>query len=318
MKRIKWRTALSYLFVTVLLSGFGIYLAQNATRYRDLFIFSTRWLVLLVALILASIVSNGLINVNLYRALNAPLTVNEGIGLGVINTLANQLPFAGGLIAKGVYLKQRHALAYERFLSATGALYVCFVAVNGLVGLAVMTFLVLTSETQGVLPIYWGFLAMAASSALLWIPTRAIDLLPSKWKRRLEEMLSGWQILSRDLLLVGGLVGLQTAATVVSAGRFWIAFHALSQDVTYAQCLLFSSATILTRLVNIVPGGLGVREGIVAGVASTLGFEPEVSAVAVGLDRVVSTSVIIVLGIVYTYILSKKAANAAVIQGGEG
>jgi putative flippase GtrA len=61
-----------------------------------------------------------------------------------------------------------------------------------------------------------------------------------------------------------------------------------------------------------------VREGIVAGVASLLGFEPDVSAVAVGLDRLVATSVILVLGTVFTYILSKKAANAPVIEGGEG
>lgn len=310
MKRIKWRSALPYLFAGAVLAGFAIYLAQNAARYRELFVFSTRSLVVLVALVLAAIVANGLINVSLYRALDAPLTVNEGIGLGVINTLANQLPFAGGLVAKGVYLKQRHALGYERFLSATGALYVCFVAANGLAGLAVLAFLTFIRDAQGTLPIFWGFLAMAASAAFLWVPARAIDILPAKWKRRVERMLAGWQALSRDLPLVGGLVGLQVAATFVSAGRFWVAFHALSQDVTYAQCLLFASATILTRLVSIAPGGLGVREGIVAGVASLLGFDAAVSAVAVGIDRLVSTSVIIVLGAVYTYVLGRSVAES--------
>jgi uncharacterized protein (TIRG00374 family) len=62
--------------------------------------------------------------------------------------------------------------------------------------------------------------------------------------------------------------------------------------------------------VNIAPGGLGVREGIVAGVASLLGFEAGVSAVAVGIDRLVATSVVIVLGTIYTYVLSKKATDA--------
>jgi uncharacterized protein (TIRG00374 family) len=91
------------------------------------------------------------------------------------------------------------------------------------------------------------------------------------------------------------------------AARFWIAFHALSQEVTWAQCLLFSAATVLTRLANIVPGGLGVREGIVAGVAVILGFQVDASIAAVGLDRLIATVVIVALGVPYTYILSKNA-----------
>jgi uncharacterized protein (TIRG00374 family) len=72
--------------------------------------------------------------------------------------------------------------------------------------------------------------------------------------------------------------------------------------------------------VNIAPGGLGVREGIVAGIASLLGFEAGVSAVAVGIDRLVATSVVIVLGTIYTYILSKNATGtepADVMSAGE-
>jgi uncharacterized protein (TIRG00374 family) len=266
-------------------------------------------LLLLLLLILASVIINGLINVNLYRGLEIFLTHNEGIGLGVINTLANQLPFAGGLIAKGVYLKQRHALAYTSFLSATGALYVCFVVANGFVGLIVLAFLTFVQGTNTAILLYLSFLGMVGSFVLLWIPDHVIDFLPADWEQRFIQMIEGWRMLSRDFLLVGGLVGLQIIATFVSAGRFWIAFHALSQDVTYAQCLLFSSATVLTRLVNIAPGGLGVREGIVAGVASLLGFDAGVSAVAVGIDRLVATSVIIVLGTIYTYILSKKVTD---------
>jgi uncharacterized protein (TIRG00374 family) len=125
----------------------------------------------------------------------------------------------------------------------------------------------------------------------------------------LKQLAEGWSALSQNMDLVGSMAGFQVLTTLLLAGRFWIAFRALSQDVTYAQCLLFSSATVLTRLVTIMPGGLGVREGIVAGVASVLGFDAGISAVAVGLDRLVATAVIVALGTVYTYILSNKAAE---------
>jgi uncharacterized protein (TIRG00374 family) len=94
--------------------------------------------------------------------------------------------------------------------------------------------------------------------------------------------------------------------SLILAGRFWLAFRALSQDVSLSHCLLFSSATVLTRLVSIAPGGLGVREAIVAGVASSIGFDAGVGAVSVGLDRLIETSVIVLLGVVYTYVLGTQ------------
>lgn len=148
-------------------------------------------------------------------------------------------------------------------------------------------------------------------------PLGAISL-PGALGKRLTQLAEGSGVLSENVSLVGVMTGLRVVGTLLFALRLWIAFHALSQDVTYVQCLLFSSATVLTRLLAITPGGLGVREGIVAGVASVLGFDAGVSAVAVGLDRLVATAVIIALGAVYTYILSKKAAEPQPVDAQEG
>lgn len=305
---VKLRTYLPYVLSAAALLVFVIYLCQNADRYRDLFDFSVGTLLILVGLALIFALINGFINYFFYRALKVQLTLNEGFGLAVVNTLANQLPFAGGLIAKGVYLKQRHRLAYTHYLSATMALYVCFVAVNGCLVLMVLGYWALVGGTKVSLFLVLGFSAMVASLASLWIPVDAFPL-QGKIGKHLLRLAEGWRVLGQNVYLVGILSGFQVLATLVFAGRFWIAFHALSQDVTYTECLLFSSTTVLIRLVSIAPGSLGVREGIVAGVASLLGFEAGVSAVAVGLDRLVATSVIIVLGAIYTYVLSRKMAG---------
>jgi len=296
------------LFIAALLVFAG-YLYRNADQYQQLLDLSAGWLLLLVGLVLAITLTNSLINYFLYWGLGVSLTLNESIGLAAVNTLANQLPFAGGLIAKGVYLKQKYELAYTRFLSATFALYVCFVAANGVVGIVVLAYLALVNNLAVSMPLILGFSVMVVSVFLLRLPLDASDV-PGRWGRRLAQLLSGWQILGQNRLLVSQLVGLQLLMTLLFAGRLWIAFHTLSQDVTLAQCILFSAATILTRLVSIAPGGLGVREAIVAGVAAVLGFDVGVSVVAVGIDRLVATLVVIALGTVYTYILSKKVASA--------
>jgi uncharacterized membrane protein YbhN (UPF0104 family) len=303
------KSYLPYLLSIAALFALFAYLYRNAERYQQLLDLSAGSLFRLFSLVLMFTLANGLINYLFYHGLGLPLTLNEGIGLAAVNTLANQLPFAGGMIAKGVYLKQRYKLTYTRFLSATLALYVCFVATNGVVGVAVLAYLALVDDTMVPTLLILGFSAMAASVLLLWLPVDASSV-PDKWGQRLAQLVDGWQVLSQNRLLVGELVGVQILIILMFAGRFWIAFHALSQDVTLAQCILFSAATILTRLVSIAPGGFGVREAVVAGVASVLGFDVGVSVVAVGIDRLVATVVIIALGTVYAYILSKKVANA--------
>jgi uncharacterized membrane protein YbhN (UPF0104 family) len=305
----KLKSYVPYVISAIAIAIFVNYLCQNTGRYRELLALSPGVLLSLISLAFMFSPVNGIINYFFYKALGVSLTLNESIGLAAVNTLANQLPFAGGLVAKGVYLKQRHKLAYTHFLSATMALYICFVAVNGAVGLTVLGGWALVGGVEVPPALVLGFSGMVASVMSLWLPVDALSL-PGKLGKRLMQLAEGWRVLSQNKHLVDIMAGFQVLTTLLFAARFWIAFHALSQDVTYAQCLLFSSATVLTRLVNIAPGGLGVREGIVAGVASLLGFEAGVSAVAVGIDRLVATSVIIVLGTIYTYVLSKKATDA--------
>lgn len=292
------------LTVAVLLVFIG-YLWRNLDRYHMLLDFPFRTLVLLATLELAFAVVNGSINYILYRALGAALGFQESVGLAAVNSLFNQLPFSAGLVGKGVYLKRRYQLAYAHFLGATTALYVSFVAVNGVIGLVVPVGVALRDGTRVPFPLVLAFCAMTATAVLLWVPVDALSL-PGSVGQQLRQLAEGWRTLTQRVTLVGVMTSLQLVGTLLFALRLWIAFHALSQEVTYAQCLLFSAATVLTRLVSIMPGGLGVREGIVAGVAAILGFDAGVSVVAVGLDRLVATSVIIVVGTTYSYILGKK------------
>lgn len=304
----KLKSIIPYGLTLIAVGLFGGYLYQNADRYQQLLNLSADSLLAMVGLSILLIFINGLLNYFQYRELDVPLTINEGIGLASVNTLANQLPFAGGLVAKAVYLRQRYVLAYARFLGATLALYVCFVAANGLVGIIILTYLYLVYNVPLSPLLLLGFLGMILGTAILWLPINA-NSISGKWGQRLSQMLSGWQIFKQNWLLLGKLIALQLVMTLIFAVRLNLAFGVLSQDVNLAYCLLFSSATILSRLISIAPGGLVIREGIIAAIAAVLDFDVGITVVAVGIDRLVSTSVIILMGSVYTYILSKKAVN---------
>jgi uncharacterized membrane protein YbhN (UPF0104 family) len=306
MRRLKFYLPTLLLFLAVGL--LGLYVWENRERYQELLDISLTSLLLLGTLVGVFMALNGLTNYLLFRSLSVPLGLNESVGLAAVTTLGNQLPFAGGLVARGVYLKQRYDFGYTLFLSSTAALYICFVSVNGILGLVALTFLALVGTVA--LPWYLivGFATMALSVLALVIPFER--LLPQGWvRRRFRQVTEGWRLLRGELVALGLLMGVQILTTLLFGVRYWIAFRALSQEVAYAECILFSAATVLTRLVSVVPGGVGVREGIVAGIASILGFDTSISVVAVGIDRLVATSVIIAVGTVYTYVLSKKVGE---------
>lgn len=303
----QFRRAIPYLILVAALVIFGVYLYANAERYRSLLALSLAPVGWLLLLSLIFWLANGLINTLFYRGLDIPVTLHEGLGLAAVNTLANQLPFAGGLVAKGVYLKQRYRLTYSRYLSATAALYVCFVAANGALGLVVLAYGQWRDLDMPV-ALWLGFALMTAVVAALWLPLQP-GWIPGRWQQRAAQLAAGWRVLGQNLPLVLQLTGLQIALTALFAARFWLAFHMLSQSVSFADCLLFAAATVLSRLVSLAPGGLGVREGIVGAMAAVLGFDVGASIVAVGLERLVSTLVVLVVGVIYSYVLGRAAAQ---------
>ena len=301
-RKLSW---LVYIFPMCVLIALALYVGNNIEKFDELFQLSPLALGQLILLISLFLTLNGILGTLLYRASGVSIGFLEGIGLGVMSSLANLLPFAGGIVSRAVYLRWRHGLTYGSFLGVTTALYIIFFTVNGVLALTSLIILIRLNsyEARSLWLLFSLFTAMAMSILVIFFPLEKI--LPKQWKKFGKQLLGGWMVLRQQPKVTLLIVGVQIVGVFLYAGRYWISFHALSQDVSYIQCLLFSSATVLTQLVSIAPGGLGVQEGIVAGVATVLGFDPGVSAVAVSLDRLVATTMVVFSGTLSTYLLGK-------------
>lgn len=283
------------------------YLAENADRYKSLLQFSAANITLLIALAVGTGITNGLSNYLLFRAMQAKLGLAEALGLAFMTTLANQLPFSGGLITKGVYLKQRHQLPYTEYFSATVALYIFTLVMSGAAGIFAIVILSLNNaEISWVLSS--GFFALCALGLVFFIPIK-VELLPEKWQAYFTALLKGWVLWKQNYIIAAKLTVVQIIAFTIMAGRLWVAFHAMSQDVSLIQCLMFAAGATLTQLLNVTPGGIGVREALVGGISALSGLDAGISVVAVALDRLVSTTAIVALGVVSTIILSQNAST---------
>jgi uncharacterized membrane protein YbhN (UPF0104 family) len=285
------------------------YLYHNADQYIRLLRLSVVGVISILMLSLLSAVVGGLLNVYMFASLNAKLSYRDAFHLGTSSTLANQLPIPAGMIARGFYLKRQHNLSYAKYFSATLALYFCMLALNGFIGLTILLHWTLSSH-QTFSPMLWGaFGAMAASLTVFALPIERIKF----WgflRRWVAQALEGWTLISTNRVLLLKLLGLQTGLMLSWCVRYWLAFHMLSQNVTFGQTLLFATASVLTQLVTFAPAGVGVRESIVGAVSLALGFPLAASVAAVGLDRLISTTTIFLLGWIGSMALGRQLANA--------
>lgn len=289
--------------------AFGYYLYNNSDKYLDLLNISKIGALVLFLLSLAFPLLNGMQNTYLYRCLGLiGFSHWDGYLVTAASTLANQLPIPGGIVSRGYYLKQRHNLSYAKYTSSTIAIFFCYLAINGLIGIAVLLYWILIAGTAIPSILLIAFTIMVGCILVFWLPLERIKM-PEKMRQWTSQAVDGWIAIGRNPSLLFKLTFLQAGLVMLLSLRYWIVFHMLSQNVSIGQTLLFASASILTQLVSIAPGGLGVREAIVASVASVLGFDAGVSIVAVGLDRLVITVMIVLTGWFSTVILGKQISN---------
>lgn len=288
----------------VIIAAFVFYLYLNSDQYINLLRLSLDRVILIIALALIQQIFNGAINVHMFRNLGADLSHKEGFHIVAASTLANQLPVSGGIIIRGMYLKHKFSLSYAKYFSAMFAFFFCTIGVYGLLGSFILLSWILSKGMVVAPVLYIGFVLMSSSLLIFLLPVESITV-PDFLLKRIRQALDGWTLISKNARLLSRLIGLQTIIMLLLAVRYWLAFHMLSQSLSIEQAVLFSCASILTQVISFAPGGLGVREAIVGGMASALGFDISVSIVAVGLDRLVTFIPIVITGWISTIVLGR-------------
>lgn len=302
------RFILQFIISLGIIAAFGYYLYNNVDKYLELLQISKTKVLILFLLSLLFPLLNGLQNTYLYRGLGLmDFPHSDSVLITAASSLANQLPIPGGIVSRGYYLKRKYNLPYSKYTSSTVAIFICYVVVNGLIGIMVLTYWALFDGFKVPSVLFLAFSMMVACGLIFWLPFERVKT-SERIRQLSHQAIEGWTAISQNPDLLIRLAVLQAILVLMLSFRYWIAFEMLSQNVSLGQTLLLSSASILTQLISIAPGGLGVREAIVASVATVLGFDTGISIVAVGLDRLVATVVIVLTGWISIVILGKQVS----------
>lgn len=256
-------------------------------NYPDDVAHSPNW----IALVVVGVLGPGLtvlVNAAEYRiqARMVATTVSRGDALQVtiLGTAANLLPLPGSMLVRTQALAGR--AGYRAAVRSTT--------------LAGATWLFSTAALAGIALIFVG-LALVGSLTLLGA---LAGLGGAAWF--MKKTVEGWNPIFARLLVI------ETGTAVIGAGRLLGILLALGIDVTVGQAVALTLSGVIAAATGIFPSGLGIREAVAAGIASSVSLPAAIGFVATAADRIAGLLVLAVASMVILFLKPSTANTGAV------
>jgi hypothetical protein len=186
----------------------------------------------------------------------------RSLEVAVVSSAANLLPLPGSLLVTVRSLSEDGS-SYGRAVASSAVPGLAWLAITGLVGGTAI--IIEGAPVLGVAVIGAGLAAGAGAAALF----------------RSNAPASGRAGLAATIVLV------EAGWLAVSACRLGLAVSALGVSIEPTQAVALSVAGALTVAIGFFPGGLGVREALIAALAPLIGLPLDTGVLLGSLDRVI-------------------------------
>lgn len=206
--------------------------------------------------------------------------------------LLNYLPFSAGSVARAVALRRRHALSYPAYVSALMVAALVSASVSGAAGLVAS----LTLATPSVqLALLFGATLVGACVTLSLV-TFKMPVGKSAVHLALKRFEQG-SVLMRSSRSVAVLAVTSSTKLLLSVGRLAVCYWAFGETPTLPALVLLGSAGVITSLVNLTPGNLGLRELALGALTAALGGSLEHGVAAASLERAATLASTLLIGL---------------------
>lgn len=281
---------------------FVVYAVNDREALSDLLMVSWTTLLLVAIGRLLIFFSNGMFVKWTAEAFTRRLSVGEGIYVGILSAIGNFFgPLLGGAGVRAVYLRRAHDLPYAYFTSTLMVYYVLLFAINFALAITGLWTLDLGQDASRLIAVFGSGLLLLVLSVFIRLPQRfranqvRRSKLISRLIRYLIDIEDGWRrLLSMPSLLIRlvGLAALSVAAQFLIAS---VAFDSIGAEISWAALAIYVSIVMISLLVAVTPGAIGIREAMLLLVSETLGVsDNEILQVAV-IDRGVTFAILFAL-----------------------
>lgn len=306
-QKMRFVIALSVLLLSLAVISFYLY------NNRDLVILlknlSFKSTIILIFLRLLFVGLNGLF-LRIYSGkLNVHLVWYEWMGLPYITTMGNYLtPLSGGMLARAVYLKNRHSLSFTNFTMLLAANYLITFWVVSLMVIFILPFLWQQTTVNWVLLIFF-IVCFILLTLILIMPTPDI-LSKKRILRHLNQALSGWKAVKDDRYVLLQLFLLTAVSLILNAASFWLSYDILRMPVSVPSAIMISLSAVFSTIITVTPGNFGIREAFISFMAAIVGVGGGSGLMVALLVRGCTLMSVFTLGPLFLAILTNKACIA--------
>jgi uncharacterized membrane protein YbhN (UPF0104 family) len=225
------------------------------------------------------------------RAFGHSLRRSEAFWIGWVRTFSNQVfPFSG-LAFYAHRLRQSSGISWTELAALSSTQLFLAAAGVGLIGILATSFN-FSVIGNAAPPTLIAFGLVAAGSLLLANrPAQLINSFPKPIRLRVRSFVEPAGHLAQYPGLIRTLTMVQCAAVLLHGGRLWLLFFAVGIGLSWHEALLILVIAEAASLLQITPGGLGLREGAIVGAAMLLQISPEVAASVALLDRLLTIAI---------------------------
>lgn len=234
---------------------------------------TVRWL---PVVILALIGPPGLVVLNsleygvLASLLGYRISANDAVRVSFVSSAANMLPIPGAALVRIRALTHLGSGAGRATIAAT-TIGVAWLGVTGIVAGAFQ--LVAANTGLGAGLVGGGVVSLAGTALLV--------------------RLIGPQSRIKHPMLV--ILTIETLFVGLISAQFYLALQALGFDVSVSQAVAFSAPVVFSSAIGFLPGGLGLREILAAGISPLVGLPAAAGVLAASLDRLVAAVTLSIL-----------------------
>lgn len=236
--------------------------------------------------------SNGLFTKWSAEAFTKKLSVGEGAYISILSAIGNFFgPLLGGTSIRAVYLKKYHGLAYSKFASTLIWYYLILFVLVAFMAIISLVFLGETNQTASLIVFFLVWLVVLLGLMIIKPPklklssglqkNRAVQFI----SKVLVDINSGREIISRNKNLLSKLFLVSFISMSANFFISYVEFSLLDISISLPALGLYTALVSISLLISLTPGAIGIREGILLVVASTMGITADDIVKVAVIDR---------------------------------
>ncbi len=262
-----------------------------------------------VALTIAARIAQGETTVLPMAAMGFRLPRAEAFWIGWLRTFANQIMPVSGVVAYAHAVRSRTSISWSELAALATPQFVLAAAALGVIGLVAVSVCThyLGSSSAIIAAVYAAilFASLAVTRGAAWV----IDLLPAQLSERARLTSAALRKIAMTRGLILRLILCHAIVILLRGLRIWLLFAAVDIELSWNEALLVVAIAESTLLIQITPGGLGLREGAIIGGAALVGVPASIAAGVAIMDRVLVVALIALLTPPSIAMLSKSSSE---------